>query len=288
MNAAEPQLPDGLSEFLAAAGKPTVPVTPFSEYAEMFKDAFVLTREDGICEIRMHLDGDAATFTAAHHSGWPQILRYVGADPENEVVIITGTGDYFVKPVPPHILDFVKQNIKGDLPAELRRHVTLYRDGVRLVKNIIEEIDVPTVGVLNGPAGAMSALATLCDITISSDTATLEEGHFADNLVPADGTWQAFAGLSGIKRAAYLAYTHQVIDAQTALEWGIVNEVVPHEEVNARAWAIARDLMAKSTHVRRVTHTIVKEYYADMIAKLPLQFAAEAWAIPLSTMIDDE
>lgn len=288
MTETAPKVSPAIAEFLDAAGRPTVPYVPFEEYSEKFKDAFILTRDNGVCEIRMHLDGDSAFFAAPHHNGWSQILHYVGSDPENEVVIITGTGDFFVKPVPEELIELVRSNSDHDLPSELRNQANLYREGVKLIKNIIDEIEVPTIGVLNGPAGAMSALATLCDITIASDTATLEEAHFADNLVPADGTWQAYAGLAGIKRAAYLAYTHQVIDAQTALDWGIVNEVVSHDRIHDRGWEIARELMKQSPHVRRITHTIIKEHYAKYIDKLPLEFAAEAWAIPLSTVLAEE
>ncbi|MCA1223613.1 enoyl-CoA hydratase/isomerase family protein [Streptomyces sp. 8L] len=273
---------DTVQDFLDGMRSPTVPHVPFDEYADAFKDAFALRRENGICEIRMHSKGGSAVFGKSHHRGWSQILRLVGADPDNELVIITGTGDSFVRPIPDEVVQHAKQAAGRDPAARQLAMHELYLEGTALVKNLIEQINVPTIGAVNGPAGAMSALATLCDITICSDTTTFEEKHLVENLVPADGTWQAYEGLIGIKRASYMAYMHQRIDARTALDWGIVNEVVPHSEINSRAWEIAEVLMRKDAFARRMTHSMFKEYYARFLEGFALQFAMEAWAAALT------
>lgn len=276
---------EAMNDFLATTRTPTAPYTKFEEYAEMFKDAFILTRKGGICEIRMHSNQESAFFTNAHHNGWGRLLQYVGNDPENEVIIITGTGEDFVKEVPADLLEkMAGQEVTAESVLARQLHnYQMYLEGNALIKNLIECIQVPTIGVVNGPAGAMSALATLCDITICSDDATFAEAHFAGSLVPADGTMQAYEGNIGIKRAAYMAYMNKPVDAKTALEWGLVNEVVKKDEVNARGWEIAGQLMKTNKHVRRVTHAIFKEYYGKMVEKLPLQFGTEAFALSLVT-----
>ena len=272
--------------FLEGMKEPVVPFTPFEEYAEKFKGGFILRRENGICEIRMHSKGDSAVFGASKHAGWSQVLKAVGEDPGNEVVIITGTGNEFVRPIPEDLLEIMAGNTGeitvGTVDSQTLQQYELYLQGLDLIRNVITQISVPTIGVINGPAGAMSALGLLCDITIASDTATFEEAHFAQNLVPADGTFQAYEGIMGIKRSAYLCYTHQVIDAKTALDWGLVNEVLPFEETNARAWEIAEQIMKTDKFARNITHAVFREYYAKMIEQLPLQFGFEAWAVVLS------
>ena len=292
-DAANPMMDPEVVEFMQASS--TLPPAPveLSQYAEMFKDDFVITRENGVCTIRMHSNGDSAVFSVGKHNGWGRVLQYAGADPLNEIIVITGTGADFVRPVPEKIVQLMKARADSSgagvvTKPQMLQQFGLYFEGVALIKNIIEDIDVPTIGVLNGPAGAMSALALLCDITICADDTTLEEAHFSDNLVPADGTMQAYVGLAGIKRSAYLGYMHQVIDAQTALDWGLVNEVVAKDKVMDRAYEIAAQIMKTDKAVRNVTHEIFKDYYRDFIKKLGLQFGTEAWAVPLQICLGDD
>ncbi|MCE7002714.1 enoyl-CoA hydratase-related protein [Kibdelosporangium philippinense] len=62
----------------------------------------------------------------------------------------------------------------------------------------------------------------------------------------------------GTKRAAYYLYTSGQIDAATALELGLVNEVLPTDELLPRAWQIAEMIMTKPRAARRLTHAIVQ------------------------------
>jgi enoyl-CoA hydratase/carnithine racemase len=61
----------------------------FEEHAEHF----VMERRDGIIQLRMHTDGGPALFGFGMHNAWGQAWQEVGNDPENEVLILTGTGD---------------------------------------------------------------------------------------------------------------------------------------------------------------------------------------------------
>jgi len=53
-----------------------------------------------------------------------------------------------------------------------------------------------------------------------------------------------------------MMYMEPKIDAKTALEWGIIHEIVPHETLIARAYEIARYIMKSDRTVRRLTHEI--------------------------------
>lgn len=247
-----------------------MPHVQFSEYKDLYKDIFELKREDGICELKI-LPG------LMFHHDMGAVLRHLGNDPENEVIIITGSGQYFITPIPEEYKNQPKLPLER-FPMYMNTQYPLYREGVELMMNVVHEIHVPTIGAMNGPAPAMSALALLCDITICSETTIIEEAHFPSSLVPADGNWQVIMGLVGAKRANYLGYLNKGIDADTALAWGLVNEVVPFESVNGRAWEIAREIMKTDRYCRRLTHDIFREPYRRMLQNLPMQFAAEAWA----------
>lgn len=63
--------------------------------------------------------------------------------------------------------------------------------------------------------------------------------------------------LLGIKRAAYYGYTGKNINGQTALELGIVSEVLPQEKLLSRAWELAEMIMQAPRSTRHLTHSIL-------------------------------
>lgn len=256
--------------FLKAASVKPVPITPFEEYAEKYKDVFALRREDGICEIRMHANGGTPVFATAHHAGLGQIINYAQNDPENEVLIITSTGDRLCMETPNSITQLMR-----DMKQKPQETYERYKEGYDLVQAIVNT-KIPTIGAINGPADGMLWLS-LCDITVCSDTATMCERHFGVNIVPADGNLQTLIGLCGLKKGSYLGYMGKEIDAQMALDLGLVSEVVPFEKVNDRAWEIARYMMTRDKYVRRLTHHVVRGYYQNLVKDISHQLGTEFW-----------
>ena len=67
------------------------------EYRDRFKEHFIMQRKNGILEIRMHTEGGEAKWSKELHRALPQIFQIAGADRKNEVIILTGTGDYWLR-----------------------------------------------------------------------------------------------------------------------------------------------------------------------------------------------
>ena len=259
-----------------------VPYATFDEYSEQFKDIFTMKRENGIIEVLMHTDGGDAIWHHGMHKGWSQVLYYIGQDPENEVVILGGTGDYFIKGVNMEAGQIAAEMIAQGKAEEVRRHQiefvydTEWIDGRALVHAVTDYLNVPTIGVYNGPSTGLSCIATLCDLTICAEDAIFNEVHFNADMVPGDGHFLSFQMLAGTKRASYMAYTAQNVDAQTAKEWGMVNEVLPKDQLLPRAWELARQIMTKSRYTRRWMHDIAVKPYREQVQKdLELQFSLE-------------
>ena len=84
----------------------------------------------------------------------------------------------------------------------------------------------------------------------------------------------------GIKRASYAMLTNQVMTAQDALEYGMVNEVLPYDRVVPRAYEIADMLMQQHRTVRRLTTQVVRKPWKDALANSALDFvfATEMYA----------
>jgi len=89
------------------------------------------------------------------------------------------------------------------------------------------------------------------------DDATGDLAPVQSLALPGDGMALTLQQTMGIKRASYYAYTGQNINGRLALELGIVNEVLPREELLPRAWELAEMMMERPRSVRHLTHAIL-------------------------------
>src|SRR5580698_7567569 len=103
----------------------------------------------------------------------------------------------------------------------------------------------PIIGAINGPTvtGGLE-LAMCCDFLIASERARFADTHARVGVVPGGGMTIRLPQLIGIDRARRMTFTGDFIDAQTALDWGLVVEVVPHESLLDRAREIASTIAA--------------------------------------------
>ncbi len=105
--------------------------------------------------------------------------------------------------------------------------------------------DKPVIGAINGAAvtgGFEIALA--CDFLIASERARFADTHARVGLLPGWGLTVMLPEAIGIRRAKQLSLSGSFLDARTALDWGLVNEVVEHDQLLARAREIATQIVA--------------------------------------------
>jgi enoyl-CoA hydratase/carnithine racemase len=229
-----------------------VPTPDLAEYAEAFKDYFTFERrEDGVLLVRAHTDGGPVQLSVENHRALGQMLKTVGADPENEILILGGTGDDFMMEAAAD--GFVLE--QEDLAYWAYEYA--YKDGRINVSSLVNDLEIPTIGVLNGP-GYHTEICLMCDITIAAEDAIIFDLHYDIGSVPGDGIHTCFQTLLGVKRAAYALLTGEAIDAQKALEYGLINEAVPREKLIERAFEIADHIMTQPRTTRRITSQIVR------------------------------
>ena len=87
---------------------------------------------------------------------------------------------------------------------------------------------MPTIGAINGP-GLHWEHAFLSDITLCVPDFILRDDHFGDATVPGDAQGLIIQAICGLKRGNYMMFMVNSVDAQTCLDWGLVNEIVPKE-----------------------------------------------------------
>lgn len=114
----------------------------------------------------------------------------------------------------------------------------------------IENCKKPIIAAINGiTIGAGLELAMLCDLRISSELAffSLPEAKPELAIIPGLGGTQRLTKLVGVSRAKEMLYLGKMIRAKKALEWGLVNMLVPHKEVMKNAIAVAKELVEKNS-----------------------------------------
>jgi len=227
----------------------------FEDYREKYATYFKLERQSGILQVQMHTAGGPVMYGLPIHNAWSQLWLDLGNDPDNEVLIFSGTGDKWIGGFDP---DFAAQSLH-EMPADAF-YDQIYSDATKLLEAFIFNIDIPTIACING-SGLHTEFALLCDITLCAEHAELFDPHFQFNLVPGDGQGLTFQELMGLKRAAYFLYTSDKIDAQLAKELGLVNEVVPLDRLLPRAWEIAEKIMQKSRTIRRLTSAVLRRQW---------------------------
>lgn len=236
-----------------------------AQYADQYRRFVSMRREDGILEVRLHGHGDdqaPVVWDVEVHHGLSHLFYDIARDPANQCVIITGTGGEFIarEEIPTAKPD--PSNPNQSVPPAIWDGVISH--GRHLLDNLLN-IEVPVIGAVNGPALYHSELGLLSDIVLCSDTASFQDvPHFFSNIVPGDGIQTLFQRLINPVRAGYFLLTGEKIPAQRAYELGIVNEVLPSDELLARAWYWARFITARSPLVRKYSRAVLTRQWKKL------------------------
>ena len=109
----------------------------------------------------------------------------------------------------------------------------------------MESFDRPIIGAINGFAitGGFEVALT-CDILIASPAAKFADTHARVGVMPGWGLSQKLSRTIGIYRAKELSLTGNYLSAEQAAEWGLVNRVVPAEELLTTCRALAKDILS--------------------------------------------
>lgn len=160
-----------------------------------------------------------------------EALKRAGRDSEARCVVITGEGRAFSSGQ--DLGDFRQRGADVSIGDHLRHGYH------RLIKQMVS-LEKPIVGAINGiAAGAGCGVALACDIRIASDKASFMLAFSRVGLIPDSGVNWILPRLIGYARAYEMAVTADRIPADKALEWGLVNRVVPSAQLPeiTAAWA---------------------------------------------------
>jgi enoyl-CoA hydratase/carnithine racemase len=178
------------------------------------------------------------------------------ADTGIRAVIITGEGKIFS--AGGNVKEMADQKGMFGLDAIDQRYA--YIDGIQRIPRALYRLEVPAIAAVNGAAiGAGCDIAMMCDIRIASERASFAESFVQLGLIPGDGGTWFLPQAVGYERAAEMTFTGDRVDAATALQWGMVSRVVPHDELLAAAHALADRIVKNPVHALRMAKRLLRE-----------------------------
>lgn len=169
---------------------------------------------------------------------WRESLIKAKEDPDVRVIIVTGNGDTFCSG------GDIRDMAEGRLQSWDMKNFLW--EGVHRIVLTLEDLDKPVIAAINGAAmGAGLDMALMCDLRVCSDHAKLAESYIMMGLVPGDGGAYFLPRVVGVAKAFELLLTGDVIGPEEALNIGLVNKVVPHDQLLQEAGMLAQKIASK-------------------------------------------
>ena len=210
-------------------------------------DTMSVLREGGIVQITLNRPDRLNAMNNRMFEEISGLVAAVAADETVRVVIYTGAGRAFC--AGREISELLERAGK---PEPMRVPIDTGRE-----YDFVQGIQVPIIAAVNGAAaGSGFGLAPLADFRIASETAKFVEAHVKRGLTPSVAAWY-LPKLVGLSRATEMILLDDPVSATDALGYGMVNRVVPPEQLHDAAWELARRLEAlPPLTVRLAKHTL--------------------------------
>lgn len=182
---------------------------------------------------------------SAMHGELSRIFGEIARDDLVEVVVLTGAGRAFSAGG-----DLDEMRDRLDQPE---RWLNSMREAREIVLSMLD-LDKPIIARVNGHAiGLGATLALLCDIVIAVESAKIADSHVKVGLVAGDGGALVWPHRVGITRAKEYLLTGTPINAVEAERIGLINHVVPADQLDARVYELADALAAGASRAIRLT-----------------------------------
>lgn len=207
-------------------------------------DNLIVEQQDGVLKVTLNRP-KANAFDNQMASEFRAVLKFAGRDDAVRSLLLSGSGRFF--------------SAGQDVSAFRERDEAIgFRDHLQSTYNPIivgmRKLEKPIVGAINGPAaGAALGIALATDVRIAAESARFVFGFTGIGLTCDSGTSLTLPLAIGMTRAFWMAFTNDPLSAAEALEFGLVNRVVPDQELEAAALELAIRLAQAPTRALGLT-----------------------------------
>ncbi|NPV90856.1 MAG: enoyl-CoA hydratase/isomerase family protein [Firmicutes bacterium] len=215
-------------------------------------EELLLSESEGVAVITVNRPHKMNSMSAVARRELLEVLRRVRDREEIKVVIITGAGDKA----------FIAGAEIGEMAGGLVAPVTVNRDALKgqEITSLIETLPKPVIAAVNGAAmGGGMEIMLACDLCVASEQAVFGLPEVKLGLIPGWGGTQRITRAVGKKAAMQFALLGEPISAAEAHRLGLVNEVVPGEQLMDQALQMAKRLMKNSPFAMTMAKQAVLE-----------------------------
>ena len=222
-------------------------------------------KEEGVATILLNRP---RAFNALHKEMIDEflaVLREAAEDGEMKVLLLTGAGRAFCFGA--DIGEFTHQENREQTGAN---HALLLLEKVQESVRLLSNLPKPTLAAINGFATGLGLdLALACDLRIAAQRAKFAEAYISMGLVPDGGGTFFLPRLIGLARAAELIFLGEPLSAMEAERIGLINRVVPNDQLDAsaREWAI-KLARGPSLGIRLAKEALHKNLQGDLFSAL--------------------
>jgi enoyl-CoA hydratase/carnithine racemase len=210
-------------------------------------------RQDTVLIVSLNRPEALNAINAELHTELSHIFADIAQDQETHVVVLTGKGRAF--------------SAGGDIkwfqdltPPQLD---ALFTEARKIIIDLLE-VQQPIIAAVHGPATGLGAtLALFSDVIFAADNARIGDPHVRVGVVAGDGGAVIWPWLVGVARAKEFLLTGDLLTAVEAERIGLINRVVPAEQLMATAVTFAQRLAAGPTQAIRGTKVSVNKILRD-------------------------
>ena len=238
-------------------------------------ETILYSKEDDIAQIALNRPRVLNAFNVQMRDDMYQVLQAVQDDPDVGCMILRGEGERAFC-TGADLTEF------GSAPSRIiARQVRWERD----VWGLFLAMDKPVIAALHGyVVGSGLEMALLCDLRIAADDAVFWLPEAGLGMLPAAGGSQSLPRVAGIPRALEMLLSSQRLDAQQALEMGVVHRVVSREHLLEETLAWARQLASRPAHlIKAMKEAIRRGMDMPLESALDMEFTLAASAVSASS-----
>lgn len=186
---------------------------------------FKFERKGRVLHMSLNQPDKLNTLAGESHTQLSKVFRDIAEDEESDIVVLTGEGRVFSAGGDIEYMQYLYDN-----PKEFYRCV---REARNIVCSMLE-CDKIIVAKINGDAiGLGATVAVCCDMIFAADTARFGDPHNNVGLTTGDGGQIMWPQMMGFARAKHYLLTGEKFSAQDAKDMGMINDVVPKDELDA-------------------------------------------------------
>ena len=224
--------------------------------------------------VTLNRPDDLNAFDEDMHTEMAELWPRLAADADAAVVVLTGAGRAFSAGGD---FDYIRR-----FPDDAELRTRTMQEAQKILWSMVR-VPLPIIAAVNGPAvGLGASLALASDIVLVSDKAFFADPHVAIGLVCGDGGAALLPLVAPLLRAKELLFTGDRVTPDVAVELGMANRVVAHDELQAQALTLAHRIAAQPRFAVQATKRAIQLGVEQAIAGV-VESAAQAEEASMAT-----